>query len=591
MLKEKNKNQKIKIKIDGRVYPCFKGEKILEVAQRNNIFIPSLCHYPDLDVKATCRVCLVEIKDSGRLVTSCSSTVSDGLEIITNSAKVKAARDTNLKLIFSAHIEKCLNCTSRFSCALLSFAKQYKLNIASFDDRKKNRKTYKFANSVEIDGSQCIDCQNCISACSNIQKINYLKKEGGGCHQEIVPTKDKNIDCIYCGQCTLYCPVASAQEQSNWESLEKLLANKKGKKVIAIFAPATRVSIGEAFGLPYSHNSAGKMINALKRLGFDQVIDVNFGADITSLVEAEELLERLVNKKAKLPLITSCCPAWVKYLEFYRPDLIPHLTTSRSPQIHLGGVIKTYWAKEKNLKAQDIVVVSVMPCTAKKFESRRPELKVNGFYPIDEVITVRELAFLIKKKGIDLKKIKAEKTNDLFNDGSGAGVIFGASGGVMEAALRSAQYFTSKTQKIKSSPLKLEFKELRGLQGIKEAEVNLGRKKLKLAIVNGIANIDNILPKLNNYHYIEVMACPGGCVGGGGQIIPTSKEIIKKRMVGLYNIDKNEKIRTAHDNLTALKVIQWLKDNNLSQQVLYTKYLNRKKDIKFIEKSKKKRSD
>lgn len=574
----KEKNKKIKIKINGKTYPCVLGETILEVAKRNGIFIPSLCHYPDLEVKATCRVCVVEIKGRNRLVTACSTKVSNDLEILTNSAKVKLARDTNLKLIFSAHIEKCFNCTSRFNCDLLFLAKRYKLNIASFRDRKGQRKTYKFANAVEIDSSQCIDCQNCLSACSDIQKINYLEKRGNGCQQEIVPTKNKDIDCIYCGQCTLYCPVASAQEQSNWERLEELLANnKKGKKLIAMFAPSTRVSIGETFGLPYAHNSAGQMISALKKLGFDQVFDVNLGADITTLVEAEELLERLGDKKAKLPLITSCCPAWVKYLEFYRPDLIPHLTTARSPQIHLGGIIKTYWAQQKKIKAKDIITVSIMPCTAKKFESRRSELKINGLYPVDEVITVRELAFLIKKKGIDFKKLKAEKSNDLLSDGSGAGVIFGASGGVMESALRTAQYLLSGSKKTKFGHSDIEFKELRGLKGIKEAKIKLNDKKISVAIVSGIANVPKILTKLNKYHYIEVMACPSGCIGGGGQIIPTSKEIVQKRMEGLYESDKKEKIRTAHDNQDALKIIKWIKDNNLSQKVLHTNYLNRRK--------------
>lgn len=573
----KEKNKEIKIKIDGKSYKCIAGEKILDVAKRNNIFIPSLCHHPDLNIKANCRVCVVEIKGYNRLTTSCSTTVCEGMEVFTNSPKVKLSRNTNLKLIFAAHIEKCVDCTTRFDCELLSLAKRYGLNIANFKDRKGKRKTYKFSNSVEIDGSQCIDCRNCIDACSNIQKINYLKKEGKGYKQEIVPVEDKNIDCIYCGQCALHCPVASAQEQYDWDDVENILKNKKGKTLIAMIAPSTRISIGEVFGFPYGYNAAGQMVTALKKLGFDQVIDVNLGADITTLVEAEELLERLGDKKAKLPMITSCCPAWVKYLEFYRPDLIPHLTTSRSPQIHLGGVIKTYWAKKKNIKPKDIITVSIMPCTAKKFESRRSELKINGLYPVDEVITVRELAFLIKKNGIDFKNLKPEKSNDLFNDGSGAAVIYGASGGVMESALRTANHFICKdSKKAKICHSRIEFKEVRGMKGIKEAKIDLDGKKLNVAVVNGIGNINDILPKLNKYHYIEVMACPGGCIGGGGQIIPSSVEIVQKRMEGLYNSDRNEKIRTAHDNKDAVEAVNWVKNSKLSHKVLHTKYINRK---------------
>jgi len=576
MLKEKNKE--IRIKIDGKSYKCAAGEKILDVAKRNNIFIPSLCHHPDLDIKANCRVCVVEIKGFNRLVTSCSTMVCDGMEVFTNSPKVKLSRDTNLKLIFSAHIEKCSDCSSRFNCDLLSLARRYGLNIANFKDRKSKRKTYKFSNSVEIDGSQCIDCQNCVDVCSNVQKINYLKKTGKGYKQEIVPVEDKDVECIYCGQCTLHCPVASAQEQYNWDEVENILANKKGKKLIAMIAPSTRISIGEMFGFPYGYNAADQMVNALKQLGFDEVIDVNFGADVTTLVEAEELLERLADKKAKLPMITSCCPAWVKYLEFYRPDLIPHLTSSRSPQIHLGGIIKTYWAQKKNIKPKDIVTVSIMPCTAKKFESRRPELKINGLYPIDEVMTVRELAFLIKKNGIDFKNLKKVKSNDLFNDGSGAAVIYGASGGVMESALRTANYMICKdSNKAKICHSRLEFKEVRGLKGVKETRINLNGNKLNIAVVSGIGNIKEVLSSLKKYHYIEVMACPGGCIGGGGQIIPSSMEIVQKRMEGLYNSDKKEKIRTAHDNQDAVEAFNWLKKNKLFHKVLHTKYVSRKK--------------
>ncbi|MFA7365320.1 MAG: [FeFe] hydrogenase, group A [Patescibacteria group bacterium] len=564
--------KEITIKIDNKKYKGFEGESILDIASRNNIFIPSLCHHPDLDIKANCRVCVVEIKGLNKLCTSCSTVACDGMEIYTNSPKVQVSRNTNLKLIFSAHIEKCIDCTSRFDCELLSLARRYSLNIATFKDRKGKRKTYKFSNSVEIDGTQCIDCKNCVDACSNIQKINYLKKDGKGFKQEIKATKDKNIDCIYCGQCTLHCPVASAQEQCDFSEVEKILENRKGKKVIAFFAPSVRVSIGEAFGLPYGYNSSGLITASLKRLGFDEIFDVNFGADITTMVEAEELLERLGDKKAVLPMITSCCPAWVKYVEFYRPDLIPNLTTSRSPQIHLGGIIKTYWANKLNLKGEDIITVSIMPCTAKKHEANRDNLKIDKMKPVDHVLTVRELAFLIKKNGIDFKNLKEEKTNSLANDGSGAAVIYGASGGVMESALRTANSVICFSSKAKICHSRLEFKEVRGMEGVKEANLNLGGKKLNVAVVSGIGNIAGVLDNLDKYQYIEVMACPGGCIGGGGQIIPSSREIVKKRMAGLYVDDKRHKIRKAHENEEVLNVLDYIKNKKMYTKLMHTSY-------------------
>jgi iron-only hydrogenase group A len=566
-------SKKIKIKIDKKECLGYRGQTILEIAKDNDIFIPSLCYHPDLPIKATCRVCVVEVKGCDNLMTSCSVLAEDGIEVFTNSKKVKEVRDNNLKLIFAEHIEKCFNCTLRFGCSLLDLARRYGIKITSFNDRKGDRKTYKFANAVEVDGSQCIDCRNCVETCSGIQNINYLEIKGRGSKQEIVPTTDKNIDCIYCGQCALRCPVDSAQERHNWEEVESFLQNKKSKQAIAIIAPSTRMTIGEGLGIPYGVDSSGKMVAALKELGFDQVIDVNFAADITTLVEAEELLERINDSKAKMPMITSCCPAWIKYLEFYQPELIPHLTTSRSPQLHLGGIIKTYWAKKKNIDPKDIHVTSIMPCTAKKFEITRTELMFNKIQLIDKVLTVRELSFLIKKNNIDFKRIKPVKSNDLINDGSSAGLIFGASGGVMESALRTAnKAICSLSDKNKLCRSRIEFKSVRGSKGVKEALVKLGDKKLRVAVVSGIGNVKRVLTNLNKYDYIEVMACPGGCIGGGGQPIPTSEEIVKKRTAGIYKKDKIGKIRTAHENSGAVDVLNWIKDNNLEKNILHTKY-------------------
>jgi len=561
----------IKITIDGKSISAAVGQSILEVATANGIFLPSLCQHPDLSVKANCRVCVVEIKGQARLATSCSTLVSAGMEIFTNSPRVQKSRDLNIELLFAEHIEKCANCTLRYNCTLLDLARRYKIKITSFQDRKGQRKTCKFANAVEIDGTQCIDCRNCIEACSNIQKINYLELKGKGIEQEVVPTADKEIDCIYCGQCALHCPVAAAQEQDDWSTVEKLLADKN-KNVVAQFAPSVRVTIGEEFGLPYGEESTGRTVTALKKLGFQHVFDVNFSADVTTMVEAQELLERLSDKKAKLPMITSCCPAWVKYVEFFHPELIPNLTTSRSPQIHLGGIIKTYWAEKLKLDPKQIVVVSIMPCTAKKFESRRQEMKVKGLYPVDYVLTTREFGFLLKKNNIDFKKLKPSPSDKIFNEGSGAAVIYGSSGGVMESALRTAYALVCRDDSAKFCNSRIDFQEVRGMEAIKEAVIDIAGKKLRVAVVNGIGAIDPVLAKLKNYDYIEVMACPGGCIGGGGQPLPTTDKIRKERIAALYRIDKFKKIRKAHDNKEVIEVLDWLKAKKIDHSVLHTKY-------------------
>lgn len=572
----------IKIKINNQLITCDSEQTILEVAKKNKIEIPSLCAHPDFPAKGNCRVCEIEVKDptTGRtkLVTACSTVAQNGMEIFTDTDRVAKSRNLNIELIFAEHIEKCPTCIWRPNCPLLRMAEKYNINIKRLPDRKAKRQTYKFANAVEIDGTQCIDCRNCLDACNQMQKINYLELEGKGIRQEVVPTKDKKIDCIYCGQCAVHCPVSAAQEQSEWEQVEKLF-KQKGKIVVAQFAPSIRVSIGEEFGLAYGDISTGQMVTALKRLGFSNVFDVNFAADITTVVEAEELVDRVKNK-GQMPMFTSCCPAWVKYVEFYRPDLIPNLTTSRSPQIHSGGVIKTYWAKTKMINPKDIIVVSIMPCTSKKFEAQRKELKVNGLYPVDYVLTTRELAWMIKKNNIDFATLPSGEPDSPLAEFTGAAAIYGASGGVMESALRTAQFLICGEKEAELCGKRLEFNDVRGINGVKEAEVNIAGKVLRVAVVNGIGNIKPVLANLKKYDYIEVMACPGGCIGGGGQPIPTTWEIRKARIEALYKLDKSKTIRKAHENKGVSAVFGWLKkQGKLEHQVLHTTYKKRSKSI------------
>ncbi|MFH1255294.1 MAG: [FeFe] hydrogenase, group A [bacterium] len=576
--------KKIKIKINNKQITCDSGMTIMQAASKNGIELPNLCFHPDLSIKANCRVCVVEIAGRKGLSASCSTKAEDGMEIKTDTEKVKRARNLNIELIFAEHIERCPTCVWRVNCKLLELADKYKIEITRFPDRKSKRKIYKFANSVEIDGTKCVDCRNCVDACANTQKINYLSLKGKGINQEVVPVDGKNIlpfvgkkadkvDCIYCGQCALHCPVGSAKEQAHWQFVEKALRDKS-KIVVAQFAPSIRVSVGEEFGAEHGKVMLGQVVASLRKLGFDYVFDVNCFADITTIVEAEEFIERIKSGGA-MPMLTSCCPAWVKYVEFYRPDLIPNLTSVRSPQVHGAGLIKTYWAEKLKINPKKIVVVSVMPCTAKKFESTRPELKVRGNQLVDFVITTRELAWMIKKNKINFLKLKSEQADNPFGKSSGAAAIYGASGGMMESALRTAEYLLAEGKNNLSAG-RLEFKDTRGQEGIRRVEIEMAGKKLKIAIVNGIGNIGPILEKIKDYDYIEVMACPGGCVGGGGQPIPTTNEIIKKRIKALYKIDAKSEIRKAHENKQALEALEWLgKQGKLREQILYTKYKKR----------------
>jgi len=568
----------ISIIINGKKIRTKEGKTILEVARENKIEIPALCNHPDLKPGASCRVCVVGIKGSKKLVTSCTTKVYPGMEVVTNSSKINKTRKINLELLFSQHREECSDCVWDSNCELLKLAKKYKVEINRFKDRKENYPVYQFGNAIQFDSSKCIDCRNCVEICHN-QGVDFLEIKERGHLFQVVPSKKKNRDCIYCGQCLTHCPAGAFESVGEFEDIEKPL-KEKDKIVVFQFAPSIRSSIGEEFNLPYGKIVTGQIVAALRILGVDKVFDTCVGADFTTTSEAEEVVER-IKKNKNLPILTSCCPAWVKFVEQNFPEFIPNLSTTRSPQTILGGVIKTYWAQKEKIDPKKIFVVSIMPCIAKKFEIARPQLKVLGMNSVDYVLTTREFARLLKRHSIDFGKLKPVKPDRIFGEPSGAGVIYGVSGGVMESAFRTA-YEKLTGNKVNN----FKFKEIRGMKGVKDAEVKIGCECRKIAVINGLGNAKKFLQEIKTgkregYTCIEVMACPGGCIGGGGQPMPTNDEIRSKRASSLYSIDEKKKIRKAHENPIVKKVYKELfsKNKKIAQEVLHTSYNKKNKGL------------
>lgn len=566
----------IDIIIDNKRIRAKKGLTIAEAARENGIEIPLLCFHPDLTVKASCRICAVQIKGMKGLHPSCSTEIGPGMEIITDSLEIRKARKINLELLFSQHKEECFDCVWNGNCELLKLAEEYQIDLNKFRDRKKDYPVYQFGGVIEFDSSKCIDCRNCVEVCHN-QGVDFLEIKEKGHLFQVVPSQKKDRDCIYCGQCITHCPAGAFESKGEFEGIEKPL-KEKDKIVVFQFAPSIRSSIGEEFGLPYGQVVTGKIVSALKKLGDCYVFDTSVGADFTTASEAEEAIKRIKSNK-NLPILTSCCPSWVKLVEQRFPEFISNLSATRSPQAILGGLIKTYWAEEKGFDPKKILVVSIMPCTAKKFEITRPELRIKGMRPVDYVLTTREFARLLMRQGIDFSGLKPQKTDDIFGEPSGAGVIYGASGGVMESAFRTV-YEKLSGQELK----KVDFQEVRGMKGIKEAKVKIGTGHKKIAVINGLGLADKFFRDLRSgrrkgYACIEVMACSGGCIGGGGQPIPVNQKIREARAKSLYVLDKKKKVRKAHENSIVRKVYRDFFDKNpqLAEEILHTSYGRKKK--------------
>jgi iron-only hydrogenase group A len=556
---------------------------ILDAAKSVGIHIPTLCHMKGLTPTGACRICVVEVEGYRGLIPSCAFPVYEGMVVETNSPRVRRARKTIVELLVENHPQDCLVCVRNKNCELQDLSEQYGIREHRYIGETKKHAIDISSASMERDPAKCILCGRCVRTCNEIQKIGAIDFTNRGFSSIVTTPYNKGLnvsDCILCGQCILVCPTAALREKSSLKEVAYALNHKK-KFTIAQIAPAVRASFGEEYNLPLGTNVTGQLITGLRRLGFDKVFDTNFAADLTIMEEGTELIKRIHNNK-KLPMFTSCCPGWVKYIEQNRPDLLEHVSTCKSPHEMLGAVTKSYYAKKMGIDPADIFVVSIMPCTVKKFESERPELAVEHLQDVDAVLTTRELVRFFKMAGIDFNDLPEDKFDNPLGESTGAAAIFGTSGGVMEAALRTAYY------KISGNHLdKLEFDDIRGMDGIKETTVNVDGLELNIAVVNGIGNVGSVLEDIQNgkskYHFIEVMACPGGCINGGGQPIHSKPEKVANRVKALYEIDSSSPVRRSYEN-EAVKTIykEFLVEPNShkSHEILHTAYIDRKKILK-----------
>jgi NADP-reducing hydrogenase subunit HndD len=575
----------VKVTIDGIQVEVPQGSTALEAARAANIHIPTLCYLKGVNEIGACRMCLVEVKGARSLQASCVFPVADGMEIKTNTPKIRDARRINLELILSNHDRKCLTCVRSENCELQALSKQLGVTDIRYEGETIDYTVDDMSPSIVRDPNKCILCRRCVATCRNVQGIGAIGATERGFKSVVEPVFGKSlseVNCIYCGQCIEACPVGALRERDDTEKVWDAI-NNPDLHVVVQTAPAVRVALGEEFGMPIGTRVTGKMVSALRRLGFDRIFDTDFAADLTIMEEGTELLGRLKNG-GKLPMITSCSPGWIKYCEHNYPDFLENLSTCKSPHEMMGAVVKSYYAEKNNIDPSRIFVVSIMPCTAKKFEAQRPELQATGYPDVDVVLTTRELAKMIKQAGIDFVKLPDEQFDPVLGDSTGAAVIFGATGGVMEAALRTvAEIVTGK-------PLEnLEIHAVRGLDGVKEVEVELGSITVKAAVAHGTANAKALLDKVKSgekeYHFIEVMGCPGGCVTGGGQPIVSAQDQmdINVRMVrasAIYDEDRDLPVRKSHENESVKKVYEeYLGEPNShkAHELLHTHYTPRSK--------------
>ncbi|MDD5059878.1 MAG: NADH-dependent [FeFe] hydrogenase, group A6 [Candidatus Omnitrophica bacterium] len=571
----------VKAKINGILLRVEAGTTILEAAKRVQIKIPTLCKHPDLPPSASCGICIVKNKGSHKMLRSCCTPLEEGMDITTHDPEIVEIRRTVIELILSNHPNDCLKCARNNECELQKLTADFGIKEESFPQFLRDLPIDRSTKAVDLDPKKCILCGRCVHVCQELQDVWALSFLERGMKTRISPAGDIQLadsPCVRCGQCSAHCPTGAFVEQDHTASAWKALQDPDKYCVVQI-APAVRVSIGEAFGYT-GKNFTKKLYALLRRLGFDAVFDTSFAADVTIMEEASEFEERLLHGKSPLPLITTCCPSWVDFMEKFYPDMIEHFSSCKSPHEILGVLSKTYYAEKNKIDPAKIYMVSIMPCTAKKYEiTRNDEMFASGHQDIDTVLCTRELARMIRQAGIDFDSLPDEECDSILGEYAGAGVIFGATGGVMEAALRTAHYF------ITGKELKnVAFENVRGLKGVKETEVIIEGKKLKIAIAHGLSNVEYILKKVREakknglempYHFIEVMACPGGCVGGGGQPYMVTDELRIKRAQALYEDDDHKQVRSSHQNPYIKRLYQEFLGKPLgekSEKLLHTRY-------------------
>ncbi len=575
----------VNVKINNKPYAVPKGSTILEAARYAGIEIPTLCYLKDINEIGACRMCMVEVKGARSLVAACVFPVNEGMEIFTNTEKVRHSRKLTLELILSNHDRKCLSCVRSGTCELQQLCKEFGVDIEDRYDGEMVR--YNFDDSAAHmvrDNNKCILCRRCIAACDQ-QGISVIGANARGFDTHVSSAFDKDladVSCISCGQCIVNCPTGAIVEK---DDTDKVLAaiNDPTKFVIVQTAPSIRATLGEAFGMHIGTNVEGKMVAALRRLGFDKVFDTDFAADLTIMEEANELIERVQNG-GTLPMITSCSPGWIKYCEHYYPEQISHLSSCKSPQQMFGAIMKTYYAEKLGMDPKDMVVVGIMPCTAKKFETKRDDQAASGYPDVDIALTTRELARMIESAGIFFKHLPDEEFDNPFGESTGASTIFGATGGVMEAALRTA------VEKLTGETLEdVDFTAVRGMDGVKEAEYDVAGKKIKVAVASGTKNAKVLMDQIKNgtseYLFIEIMGCPGGCINGGGQpiqhaVVRNFVDLKARRAEALYTADRNNAVRKSHEN-EAIKTLytEYLgkPGSHKAHEILHTSYVARKK--------------